>query len=261
MPEITRRKSRNLSHTKGKGGDGVKRGRFWLLYWSAVMVFACSPVERVLPTGGGAVVDLAGDPPLVALTFDDGPHPVNTRRLLDELALREIPATFFLVGSRLEGNEALVREMAEAGHQIGVHTWDHVMLSDISAEEFEAQVEQTRAALKELLGEGEYWFRPPYGILDPWLQAREEGPLIIWSVDPEDWKDRDVDRIVNTVLHRVRGGDIILMHDMYAASVDAAVEIADTLLEQGFCFVTVEELLHSAGVTPEAGKRYTSVGE
>ena len=110
-----------------------------------------------------------------------------------------------------------------------------------------------------MLGEGNYWFRPPYGILDPELQQREEGPLIIWSVDPEDWKDRDKERIVNYVLERVKDGDIILMHDMFGASVDAALEIVDTLQGRGYCFVTVKELMAMRGVEPEAGRRYNSM--
>lgn len=225
-----------------------------------VFVLACSPVERDLPVGGGAVVEVPSQTPLVALTFDDGPHITNTRRLLDGLAAREIPATFFLVGDRLAGNEALVREMSIQGHQIGVHTWDHIMLDEtVSSEEYVWQMTQSRQALEHILGSGEYWLRPPYGIMTPELQKLEEGPLIIWSVDPEDWKDRDKKRIVDFVLSRVQDGDIILMHDMFDASVDAALEIADALLDRGYCFVTVEQLMDLRGVTPEAGKRYNKL--
>jgi len=189
---------------------------------------------------GGAAVEIPDEPPLVALTFDDGPHAVNTRLLLDGLAAREIPATFFLVGERLAGNEGLVREMAAAGHQIGVHTWDHVMLDgDVPPAEAYAQNARTRAALEHILGPGDYWLRPPYGIMDP-----------------EDWRDRDEGRIVDHVLSRVRDGDIILLHDMYEASVCAALTVCDALLERGFCFVTVEQLMALRGVEPEAGVRY-----
>ena len=236
----------------------MKRGYRWLLYWSLIVICACSPWEREIPAGGGAAVELPGEPKLVAITFDDGPHAVNTGRLLEILALREIPATFFLVGERLAGNEDLVREMAAQGHQIGVHTWDHIMLDEtVEAQEFVRQMTQSRAALEEILGEGEYWLRPPYGIMTPQLQRLEEGPLIIWSVDPEDWKDRDTERIVQYVLDRVRDGDIILMHDMFDASVEAAAEICDALSERGYCFVTVEQLMELRGVEPQAGRRYS----
>ena len=198
--------------------------------------------------------------PVVALTFDDGPHPENTRRLVEELAAREVPATFFLVGERLAGNEELVREMVRQGHQIGVHTWDHVMLDEkVTPAEFQSQMLKTRQSLLEILGEGDYWLRPPYGIMTPELQKLEEGPLIIWSVDPEDWRDRDQERIVNYVLDRVKDGDIILMHDMFGPSVDAALTIVDELQNRGYCFVTVEQLMAMRGVEPAAGRRYNSV--
>jgi len=238
----------------------MKRRYFWLMYWTVVFVLACSPAQRDVTAGGGAVVEIPSEPPLVAITFDDGPHISNTRRLLDGLAAREIPATFFLVGERLAGNEALVRDMAAQGHQIGIHTWDHIMLDeDVSPQEFIRQTTQTRQALEHILGEGDYWLRPPYGIITPQLQRLEEGPLIIWSVDPEDWKDRDKARIVSFVLDRVRDGDIILMHDMFDASVDAALEICDALLERGYCFVTVEQLMELRGEEPMAGRRYHKV--
>ena len=129
----------------------------------------------------------------------------------------------------------------------------------VSAQAFLDEMTRTRRALDDILGEGDYWLRPPYGIMTPELQKLEEGPLIIWSVDPEDWKDRNKARIVNYVLSRVQDGDIILMHDMFGASVDAALEIVDTLLERGFSFVTVEQLMELRGVEPEAGKRYNMV--
>ena len=238
----------------------MKKGRVWLLYWTAVFVLACSPWERDVPAGGGAVVEIPSEPPLVAITFDDGPHISNTRRLLDGLAAREIPATFFLVGERLAGNETLVRDMALQGHQIGIHTWDHIMLDEeVTGQEFVRQTTQTRQALEHILGEGDYWLRPPYGIITPALQRLEEGPLIIWSVDPEDWKDRDKQRIKDYVLTHVRDGDIILMHDMFDASVDAALEICDTLTQRGYCFVTVEQLMQLRGVEPVPGRRYNRV--
>ena len=238
----------------------MKKGYGWILYWTVVFVFACSPVEGCIPAGGGAMVEIPEEAPVVALTFDDGPHPENTRRLMEELAIREAPATFFLVGERLAGNEGLVREMALQGHQIGVHTWDHIMLDEkVTPAEFQAQMVRTRQRLREILGEGDYWLRPPYGIMTPELQKLEEGPLIIWSVDPEDWKDRDQERIVSYVLARVKDGDIILMHDMFGASVDAALTIVDELQNRGYCFVTVEQLMSMRGVEPAAGRRYNSV--
>ena len=205
--------------------------------------------------GGWTEVAVDG-PPLVALTFDDGPRSSTTGPLLDGLALREVPATFFLVGSRIRGNEDLVRRMAAEGHQVGIHTYDHVELKGLTRSGFDLQVGKTRALLTSLLGEGEYWLRPPYGILDEQARSWCGGPLILWSVDPEDWKDEDVDRVVAAVMEHVSDGDIILMHDLFPSSVDAALRVVDALLGKGYCFATVEQLLAQRGVAPEAGASY-----
>src|SRR5699024_1723175 len=140
------------------------------------------------------------DMPVVALTFDDGPRSSTTGRLLDELALREVPATFFLLGHRIPGNEDLVRRMAAEGHQIGVHTYDHVEVTGLSREDFDLQVGKTRSLLLDILGEGEFWLRPPYGITDAAARQWADSPIVLWSVDPEDWKDQDVGRIVAGVV-------------------------------------------------------------
>ena len=225
------------------------------------LILALGPGEEpeVREAAGSALVEVeSGPPPLVALTFDDGPREVTTRRLLEGLELREVNATFFLVGSRIQGCEALIQDMAAAGNQVGVHTYDHVMVTDLSRRDFDLQVGKTRALLIDLLGEGEYWLRPPYGIVDQSVERWADGPLILWSVDPEDWKDSDTDRIVAAVLEHVKDGDIILMHDIYQSSVDAALRIVDALLERGYLFATVEQLMDLRGVEPEQGILYTA---
>ena len=199
--------------------------------------------------------------PVVALTYDDGPRASTTGRLLDELALREVPATFFLLGHRIPGNEDIVRRMEAEGHQIGVHTYDHVEVSGLSREDFDLQVGKTRSLLLDILGEGDFWLRPPYGVTDQAARAWADSPIILWSVDPEDWKDHDVSRIVAGVVEHVQDGDIILMHDIYDSTVDAAVQVVDALLGRGYCFVTVEELLARGGVSPENGEIYRCVRE
>ncbi len=211
--------------------------------------------EAVLPADGPAQVEIETEEPLVALTFDDGPRTATTGRLLEGLALREAPATFFLVGERIAGSEDLIREMAAGGCQIGVHTYDHVKVTDLSRGEFEQQLSRTRGQLAEILGEGDYWLRPPYGIVDQSTQRWADGPLILWSVDPEDWKDSDTERIVAAVLDHAEDGDIILMHDIYDSSVDAALRIVDALQARGFCFVTVEQLMALRDVEPLPGER------
>ena len=234
--------------------------------WKKFGAFLCAASLAVLLPGpepakqadAPAEVTLS-DPPLVALTFDDGPRSSTTGPLLDGLELREVPATFFLVGNRIPGNEDLVRRMAAEGHQIGIHTYDHVELRGLSRQDFDLQVGKTRALITRLAGDGSYWLRPPYGFLDRNAGSWCGGPVILWSVDPEDWKDDDVDRIVAAVVEHVSDGDIILLHDLFPSSGQAALSIVDTLLERGFCFVTVEQLMEARGVTPEAGARYRKI--
>jgi len=242
--------------TRENGGTQVRKrilGALAALLVPAVLLWQ----GEVLPAGGGAMVKLPDEPPLVALTFDDGPRNSTTRPLLEGLALREVPATFFLVGERMEGSEELIRRMDADGHQIGIHTYDHVRMTRLSREEYNGQVERTRAALEDILGPGEYWLRPPYGIVDETVTAWADGPLILWSVDPEDWKDGNVERIVSSVVDRAKDGDIILMHDIYESSVEAALRIVDTLLDRGYCFVTVEQLMELRRVEPAAGELYS----
>lgn len=234
--------------------------------WKKFGAFLCAASLAVLLPGpepakqadAPAEVTLS-DPPLVALTFDDGPRSSTTGPLLDGLELREVPATFFLVGNRIPGNEDLVRRMAAEGHQIGIHTYDHVELKGLSRRDFDLQVGKTRALITRLAGDGSYWLRPPYGFLDRNAESWCGGPVILWSVDPEDWKDDDIDRVVAAVVEHASDGDIILLHDLFPSSAQAALRIVDTLLARGFCFVTVEQLMEQRGVTPEAGVRYRKI--
>ena len=224
--------------------------------WALVLMLELgAPGEEAHTAGGGALVEAeeTAEMPLVALTFDDGPRNSTTGRLLEGLALREVPATFFLVGNRVPGNEELVRRMVREGHQVGVHTYEHAILAGLSRRDFDLQVGKTRAVLTQVLGEGDFWLRPPYGIVDDGVARWADSPLVLWSVDPEDWKDQDVDRIVAAVVEHVEDGDIILMHDIYHTSVEAALRVVDTLLNRGYCFVTVEQLMEQRQVEPEDG--------
>lgn len=234
--------------------------------WKKIAAFLCVlglvlalPARPPARQADAPVQVTVDDPPLVALTFDDGPRSSTTGPLLDGLALREVPATFFLVGNRIPGNEELVRRMAAEGHQIGIHTYDHVELKGLSRKDFDLQVGKTRALITGLAGEGSYWLRPPYGLLDKSAESWCGGPVILWSVDPEDWKDDDIDRVVAAVVEHVSDGDIILLHDLFPSSAQAALRIVDTLLGKGYCFVTVEQLMTERGITPEAGKRYRKI--
>jgi len=194
----------------------------------------------------------------VALTFDDGPRRGTTDLLLSGLMERGVAVTFFVVGEQVAGNEDLIQRMAAEGHQIGNHTYSHVRLLTSESNVVIEEIHKTEVILENLLGRKEFWLRPPYGLIDGCRAALVQTPMIYWSLDPEDWKLLDAEKISSTVVEQVQSGDIILMHDFYPTSVDAALEIIDQLQSKGFTFVTVEELFRIEGVTPKAGELYAS---
>ena len=194
----------------------------------------------------------------VALTFDDGPRRATTTRLLDGLKERGAAATFFLVGEEIAGNEDLIRRMAEEGHQVGNHTWSHMRLENASPETVRQEIQRTGEALDAILGPGSYWLRPPYGLLPAKAETLIPVPMVKWSVDPRDWESRDAKKVTDAILKAVKPNSIILLHDIYPTSVDAALQVVDTLQAQGYWFVTVEELLTINGIKPEKGVMYRS---
>lgn len=205
-----------------------------------------------------AVTTISAQPPekYVALTFDDGPWPGTTECLLDGLAERDVKATFFLIGEQIGAMEDTVRRMAEEGHQIGNHTYTHMDLSRGDAAERLREVEETDALLTELLGEGTYWLRPPWGFMAEETAREISVPMVYWSLDTEDWRRLDANEVEREILDNVRDGDIILMHDPYATSVEAALRAIDELRGQGYQFVTLEELFARRGVEPQPGALY-----
>ena len=182
-------------------------------------------------------------PPRVALTFDDGPHPSYTKKLLDGLKERGVKATFFVVGENIPGNEEIIRQMAEDGHLIGNHTYDHQDISRMTTEQACEELTKTSDLIKEITGQETAYVRAPFGRWDDSLDCRMSMLAVKWTVDPLDWTTRNVSQIVERVVQKASDNDIILLHDYYDSSVKAALQIVDQLKERGFTFVTVEELL------------------
>ena len=192
----------------------------------------------------------------VALTFDDGPSPRCTPRLLDGLQERGIRATFFVVGCQLVKDPDIVIRMAAEGHQIGNHSYDHQKLDKLSPQEAAEDMGKNNDLLCQLLGEGDYWIRPPYGLLSEAELKEITVPVVGWSVDTEDWKSKDTGKILDVIYREISDGDIILLHDRYLSSVEAALQAVDHLQQQGYQFVTVAELLALQGIEPEGGVTY-----
>lgn len=181
--------------------------------------------------------------PRVALTFDDGPSRKYTPLLLEGLKDRGIHATFFLMGKNIEGNEELVKQMQTDGHLIGNHTYNHVELDKISEQRAKEEIEKTSNEIYEITGFYPTYIRPPFGAWRKNLELSVTMFPVFWDIDTLDWKSKNVDSVVNIVESQVKDGSIILMHDGYATSVEAALKVVDLLKKQGYDFVTVDEML------------------
>ena len=221
------------------------------------LVLLFQGIGATVPTDAAAEIPADEEPrKYVALTFDDGPKRPTTEKLLDGLRERGASATFFLIGEQIEENRDLVLRMAREGHQIGNHTWSHQRLDNTEAGTVAWEICKTETALTELLGTGDYWLRPPYGQPAAGGENGINVPMVKWSVDPRDWESRDAEKVTRAILECVEPNSIILLHDIYASSVDAALGVVDVLQEEGYWFVTVRELLELNGVTPQPGTMY-----
>lgn len=183
------------------------------------------------------------DCPRAALTFDDGPHATYTPMLLDGLRQRGIHATFFLMGKNIEGKEDIVKQMQRDGHLIGNHTYDHVQLDKLPGDQACQQIIKTNNEIYEITGEYPMYLRPPYGAWPKDLELCVTMLPVFWDVDTLDWKSKNVRSVENIVQREVKDGSIILMHDSFSTSVEAALEIADMLTEEGYDLVTADQLL------------------
>ncbi len=181
--------------------------------------------------------------PSIAITFDDGPSSRYTGRLLGGLKERNVKASFFLIGENAEENPELVERIYKEGHLIGNHTYSHVQMTHLSEEAAVREIEKTDQVISAITGEHVAYMRPPFGAWQRELEVRMEVLPVLWSVDPLDWTTENVDEIVSKVVTEVEEGDIILLHDCYASSVEAALRIVDILQKEGYEFVTVDRLL------------------
>ena len=192
---------------------------------------------------------------LIAITFDDGPG-AYTAQLLDELAARDVKATFFVSGYRAANYPETLKRMVSEGHQLASHTQNHENLNTLSAAKIADEISRTQDYITAAGGDNPAYIRPPYGNANKTVRAQAPSPLINWSVDPEDWKYHNADTVCSNILAGSYDGAIILVHDIYQTSVNGALAAIDKLLEQGYEFVTVRDLLLRRGITPEAGVMY-----
>lgn len=209
--------------------------------------------------------DCPADAKLIALTFDDGPNAKYTPLLLDELKKRNVRATFFVVGQSINGNEELLKRIHEEGHAIGNHTMNHKNLRDEEIDSIRQQLTDCADLVESIIGIRPTIARMPGGNMDDETRTvlAELGlPTIGWSVDTRDWESRNVDAILKETFrsgkYGARDGAIILMHDRVDVTVEAAVQIVDRLLAEGYTFVTVPELLAARKSIVLTGALYSS---
>ena len=179
----------------------------------------------------------------VALTFDDGPNSRYTKPLLDGLREREIRASFFLVGECIDGKEDLVKQMAEDGHLIGVHCMTHKDLTKEPLSDAKKEICETGEKIRAVTGVMPEYVRPPYGSWNAKLEEAVDMIPVFWDVDSIDWRLKNTEKVTAKVLKDTEDGDIILMHDEFRTSVEAALRIIDNLTAKGYTFVTVDELM------------------
>lgn len=202
------------------------------------------------------------DGPYIAMTFDDGPHPTLTPKLLDILKERHIHVTFFVLGQMVKDHpEILQREVAE-GHEIGNHTWDHLALTKVVNKEggLKHEIVDTSELIKQVTGNPPTLLRPPYGATTARLSRaieKEYGmKVILWSVDPVDWRDPGAKVVSERILSGwkesggAKAGAIILSHDIHKGTIEAMPATLDALLAKGFKFVTVSELMAMESKNP-----------
>lgn len=180
--------------------------------------------------------------PKVALTFDDGPSSRYTEKLLDGLKQRGVKATFFVMGKSVKDNQDIIKRMYEEGHLIGNHTYSHMDLAKTDFDTACKEISDTNLYIEKITGYIPKFIRPPYGDWNKKLLEETDMSVVLWTVDPEDWKSQNSDVVASRVLRNIKSGDIILLHDIFNTSVEAAFKIIDGLQDKGYQFVTVDKL-------------------
>ena len=213
--------------------------------------------EQAAASSSGRVVDPSR--PMVALTFDDGPQPSVGNRIMDCLAQYGGKATFFMVGERVGSYAAEVQRMVAEGHEVANHSMNHKYFQKLGPAQIQAQVSQANDAIEAACGVRPKLMRLPGGNVNNTVKANVNMPMIQWNIDTLDWKTKNADKTVQAVLSKVKDGDIVLMHELYSQSGDAAVRMIPELVNRGFQLVTVSEMAAAKGKTLEPGKLYSSM--
>ena len=196
---------------------------------------------------------------MVALTFDDGPN-YNTSKILEILNKYNVKATFFVLGSKINHNEKIIETMDKYGMEIGNHTYSHKLMTKMDSDSIIKEINDTNNLVYEVIGKYPKLVRPSYGSFNKKIKESINMPIIIWNIDTLDWKSHNSEKIVSRVMNKVSDGDIILMHDIYSATVKAVDILVPKLIEEGYQLVSVSELFYYKNINLENGKIYGKAG-
>lgn len=196
---------------------------------------------------------------MVALTFDDGPN-YNTSKILEILNKYNVSATFFVLGSKISGNEKILEKMAEYGIEIGNHTYSHKLMTKMDNDTIIKEIKDTNDLIYNVIGKYPKVVRPSYGSFNTKIKESINMPIIIWDIDTLDWKSHNSSKIVSRIMNKVSDGDIILMHDIYSATVTAVDIVVPKLINEGYQIVSVSELFYYKNIELENGKVYGKAG-
>ena len=199
------------------------------------------------------------DKKTVAITFDDGPTSKYNAKYLDVLARNKAHATFFMVGTMMQSCQKCVLDTYNSGNEVASHTYNHINIKNNSIETVNENIQKTDDLYYQITGDHIKYVRPPYGAYDKENLENVQYPLILWNLDTEDWRYRDVDHIVNYVMENVSDGSIILMHELYETSLQALEIILPRLYAEGYQVVSVGELALLQGKTLEVGHAYRAI--
>ena len=193
----------------------------------------------------------------IAFTFDDGPSEANTKEIVDFLNKYKSTATFFMLGNLMNRYPDIPKYVIDNNMEIGSHTYSHTNLKKLKINKVEEEINKTNEAYFNSTGGVINLIRPPYGSINEKIKSSFDYSYILWSVDTEDWRYKDVDHIVNHILEHAEDGDIILMHDIHQTTKEAVFKVVPELYVRGYRIVSVSELAKIKGVvlTPHTGYR------
>ncbi|MDJ0332277.1 polysaccharide deacetylase family protein [Planococcus sp. S3-L1] len=178
----------------------------------------------------------------VALTFDDGPNPKTTVQILEILNKYDAKATFFMLGNRVQAYPEIAKQVREEGHEISNHSWNHPDLTKLSTEKVQREIQDTNTIIEMVTGEKSTSFRPPYGAVNAAVRQQTNLPIVLWDVDTLDWQDRDAHQLLVNVKRDVKGGSIILMHDIHQSTADGLDAVLAYLQSEDYTFVKASDL-------------------